>query len=353
MTGYGPDVVIVDSGLAAGSAGLRDRLRRRLTNHGLQVQAMPLRADQRIQSLPGLTGARALVVLDVEPDADDIDALPELEVVAGVTDGTGLAIADQLAAREILFIDGSRGYTQSRVELAVGLTIAGMRRITMWHSAMLVGLAKWPNPSSHIVDSSRHLSGTVCGKNVAVVGLDPFGTAVARAYAELGATLYAVDCVADDSVFGQIGAQRISVEELTDRADIIVLAGGPGAPTLTAEIVDRIRYGAQVVTVAGVQRIDMPALRRRACDGSLAWVTDSYDHVPVAAEDPILWQPQVVHVPGIGGHTVEAADAVADILADNISMVLSGEMPDPWDLLPHPLAGADCTLGSVAEGAQR
>ncbi|MFE9328188.1 NAD(P)-dependent oxidoreductase [Nocardia sp. NPDC052278] len=328
-----PDVLIVDDGhLRANWPYLRDRLRAGLVNHDRTVLFASLDAGQRIRDLYGIAAVPALVVIDVEPDVEDIAALTKLEVVAGVTGGAKLAVADRLAGQGIPFVDGSRGRARSQAEMIVGLMISALRQIPAWHN-IVAASGPWPRPSWQFTDHPSYVNGTVCGKQVAVIGMDPVGRTVIGLCAAMGAHVWVVDPAAEESEVQALAARRIRLDEVALIADIVVVAGNADTPPLTAEMVARLASRTLVVTVRG-GGIDLAALRARVLADELLWATDVYESVPVAAGDPILGRDNVIHTPAIAACTREANLAVADVLADNIDRVLRGGPPLRWDCVP-------------------
>ncbi|MEV4237176.1 NAD(P)-dependent oxidoreductase [Nocardia sp. NPDC049737] len=328
-----PDVLVVDDGhLRANWPYLRARLRAGLVNHDLTVVFASLGAGQRIRDLYGIGAVPALVVIDVEPDAEDIAALTKLEVVAGVTGGGKLAVADRLAERGIVFVDGSRGRARSQAEMVIGLMINALRQICTWHN-IIAAAGPWPRPSWQFTDHPSFVNGTVCGKQVAVIGIDPVGRAVIGLCVGMGARVWAVDPGVEETDFQEVGARRIQLDEVASVADIVVVAGNSSTPPLTGEIVAQLASRTLVVTVRG-GGIDLVALRARVLADELFWATDVYESVPVAAGDPILGRGNVIHTPGIAACTREANLAVADILTANIDRVLRGGPPLRWDCVP-------------------
>ncbi len=332
-TSHTPDVLVVDDGfLPATWPFLRDRLRDGFTDRDLTVRWESLTAGQHARDIPGVAEAHALVVLGVEPDAADIAALSNLMVVAGITDGVGLAVAPQLAARGIPYVDGKRGRSHSQAEMAILLMMAALRQLPTWHAKMAVeGPRSWPLPSWHFCDHPGYINGTVRGKRVAVLGLDPVGMYIADLCLALGASVVAVDPDADDIDFTVCGVQRITLEQVADAADVVVVASG--SPQLTASQVDRLAPGSLIVTV-NRGGIDLGALRARVLQNELAWATDVYQDTPVPLGDPILGRDNVVHTPGVAGRTRDANHGVADILVENVTLVLRGGPPQPWDCIP-------------------
>ncbi|WP_162240404.1 NAD(P)-dependent oxidoreductase [Nocardia arizonensis] len=328
-----PDVLIVNDGyLKATWPFLADRLREGLvgTDHTLLWETVP--ASSHLRDIRGVDDVRALVLIGVEPEPADLAALSRLAVVAGVG-GVGSAVAAELAARGIAYVDGSRGHTDSRAEHAIALVLAALRSLPSWHTTMAVeGPRAWPLPSWQYSDHPGLVNGTLRGKTVAVVGLGPLGARVAELCAAFGATVAVADPDADEIDVAVSGAQRIDLEHVS-AADIVVVTEGTPRSRLTAAVLDRLRAGSLVVTLDAAG-IDLAALRERVLRGELAWATDVYETVPVPLDDPILGRDNVVHTPGIAGRTREANHGVADVLVENIARVLRGGQPWPWDRLP-------------------
>ncbi|MFI9507315.1 NAD(P)-dependent oxidoreductase [Nocardia sp. NPDC052566] len=330
-----PDVLVVDDGyLQAKWPYLRDALCRGLTSRDLTVMWVSLDQGNRIRDLPGVAEVPALVVLGIEPEPDDIAALRELAVLAAVTGGAALTVAPELAARNIPLVVGTRGRSQSQAELAMALMLCALRQLPRWHTRMVAqGAQAWPHPSWQFVDHAGYVNGTINGKHIVVLGLDPVGAKITQQCLAFGATVWAVDPNAGDDEFTALGVQRIELDEVSSVADIVVVASGGPSLRLDAKMVERLARRALVVTVNHTG-IDLAAVRARALRGELAWATDVYDREPVPSTDPILRCANIVHVPGIAGRTRDANVAVADVLCDNIVRVLAGAQPLPGDCIP-------------------
>lgn len=94
-----PAVLVVDDGrLTARWPYLAERLREALAEREIAVRWDSLPAGAHLRDLPSVAEVVALLVLGVEPQPADIDALPKLAMVAGV-DGVGTAAAHERAAR--------------------------------------------------------------------------------------------------------------------------------------------------------------------------------------------------------------------------------------------------------------
>ncbi|WP_181063428.1 NAD(P)-dependent oxidoreductase [Nocardia nova] len=341
-----PDVLVVDDGrLKATWPFLADRLRNGLVSRDLTVRWESLPAGKSLREIEGIAEVPALVLLDVEPRAEDIAAMPRLEVVAGIT-GTGPVVAPQLAARGIPYVDGSRGHAYSRAEMALALTLSSLRQLPSWHVKMAVeGPAAWPLPSWQFSDHHGYVSGTLRGKRVVVTGLDPVGTHVADLCSAFGAVVSVADPSAEDIDFTVCDVQRVGIDEIPRAGDILVVASGSPELRVPAGVVNRMAPGSLVVTIDSAG-IDLAALRARVLCDELAWATDVYETTPVALDDPILGRDNVIHTPDVARCTRDANHGVADVLGENVIRVLCGGQPWPWDCVPAARSSTEPTASA-------
>ncbi|SDU79139.1 NAD(P)-dependent oxidoreductase [Jiangella alkaliphila] len=232
-------------------------------------------------------------------------------------------------------------WAQSVAEFALGLTIAGLRRIPQTYQAMQTS----PDPWSYIPpegggrpftraaqfgDDPAFVSGTVSGKRVRVVGMGNIGTRYAAFCSMLGADVASWSRSAPDPVFHRSGTRREPrLEELVADADIFA----PMVPHLpategliTAGLLDALPVGCLVVCVTRMQILDADALRRRVLADELALAADVFDIEPLPAGDPLLGRHNVVHTPHNAGRTIDANNAYADDLLDQFRRVPTTEL---------------------------
>lgn len=94
--------------------------------------------------------------------------------------------------------------------------------------------------------------------------------------------------------------------------------------------------------------IDVTALRARVLRDELMWSTDVYERTPVELDDPILGRANVIHTPGVARRTRDANYGCADVLVENLTRVLLGGLPWPWDCSGHPRRGRPSARGDVS-----
>ncbi|MCC3311399.1 hypothetical protein A5780_32400 [Nocardia sp. 852002-20019_SCH5090214] len=340
-------LVVEDGRLPARWPYLAERLREALAVRGIAVRWESIPAGAHLRDLPSIAEVVALVVLGVEPEPADIDALPKLAVVAGVG-GVGTAAA-QRAGRSIACVDGGRGHCDSIAEMAIGLMLSALRQIPSWHLKMAyAGSVVGPLPQWQFADHPGFVNGTIGGKQIVVVGLDGAGARIAELCDSFHASVAVFHPDAADVDFTASGVERVDLDQIVCHAEILVVPASSPQHWIPARVVDQLNHGTLVVTLAGAG-IDMPALRARVLHDELAWATDIDPTDPVPAGDPILGRPNVIHTPGIAGRTRDANRSVADVLAENVFRAVNGAPPWLWDCPPLPdAADREATVQQVS-----
>jgi phosphoglycerate dehydrogenase-like enzyme len=256
----------------------------------------------------------------------------------------GPAAEDQALAAAGLVVRRPRHegfWGQSVAEFALGLTIAGLRRIPQCHAALHASLEGWdytPTPARprrgiQFGDDPAFVNGTIAGKRIGVVGLGNIGARYAAWCSALGADVLGWDPVAPEPVFHRTGTRRVdTIEQLVEAAEILApmmpLRDGT-AGLVTAAHVRSLAVGALVVLVTRAGIVDMPTLRQRVLAGELALAADVFDVEPLPLDDPLLGLGHVVLTPHNAGRTVHANQAFADHVLEQMRIA-----PTPARALP-------------------
>jgi phosphoglycerate dehydrogenase-like enzyme len=215
---------------------------------------------------------------------------------------------------------GSEGYwSQSVSEFALGLTVAGLRRVPQTYVAMLTDPAAWDYPTQQFGDDPSFANGTVSGKRVRIVGAGNVASRYASFVGALGADVAAWDPYASDPSFHRAGSRRVfSLEQLARDAEIFA----PMVPLLptteglvTADVIRALPRGCLVVLVTRAGIVDMTELRRRVLADELSLAADVFDVEPLPLDDPLLGRHNVVHTPHNAGRTMDSNLRWASMLA--------------------------------------
>jgi len=262
--------------------------------------------------------------LGAEVSAAQLDQYPSLATMFATTSYRNYeAIAPYLAARDIHQLkQPSEGYWgQSVAEFALGLTIAGLRQLTLRARQTVDAPERaWKYNAEQLSDDTRFTSGTIAGKRVRIVGAGNIASRYASFVSHLGADTVAWDPFAPEPSFHRSGARReLHLSKLAREAEIFV----PMVPLLpsteglvTAELIQSLPTGTLVVLATRAGICDVEALRERVLAGELSLAADVFDVEPLPVDDPLLSVENVVATPHIAGRTLDSGYAWALALAE-------------------------------------
>jgi glyoxylate reductase len=267
-----------------------------------------------------LTTADALVCLLLDTiDASVIARAPRLRVIANCAVGYDNVDVPAATAAGIAVANTPDVLTEATAELTLALMFAAARRLAEGERELRAG--RW---AGWRLD---HLLGIgLGGKTLGIVGLGRIGRAVAHKAAALGMRI----AYADQAATGEPGWRQFAVDDLFAEADVVSLHC-PLTPE-TRHLVDaarlaRMKPTAILVNTARGGCVDEAALVDALTAGRIfAAALDVYASEPEI--DPrLLWCPRLVLAPHIGSATTEARTQMAQLCADAVIAVLSGQRP--------------------------
>lgn len=279
----------------------------------LNPHGRPLTAAELADLLPGMDGVVA--GLD-EYSSEALATADRLKVIARYGVGVDRVDVDAAAARGIVVTRTPGANALSVAELAIGLAFTVARGITVADAGVREG--GWPR-----VDG-RELTGATFG----VIGFGAIGRLVAERARGIGMTPIAFDPFLPDAVFAGAGVERVDVDELCRRSDVVSLHVPLTAAT--RHLIDARRLGmlpsdAIVINTARGGLLDEAAAREALDRGALFGVAvDAYESEPPSAS-PLVGHPRVVSTPHSGGHTREAVQRMTDQSIADLLAVLRGD----------------------------
>ncbi|GAA1963785.1 phosphoglycerate dehydrogenase [Microbacterium aquimaris] len=279
----------------------------------LNPYGRPLTARELSDMLSGVDGV--IAGLD-DYSAEALEAADRLKVIARYGVGVDRVDLDAAASRGIVVTRTPGANALSVAELAIGLAFAVARGITVADAGVRAG--GWPR-----IDG-RELTGGTFG----VVGFGAIGRLVAERARGVGMTPVAYDPFLPDAVFGDAGVERLDIDDLCRRSDVVSLH----VPFTdgTRHLIDARRLGllpagAIVINTARGGLLDETAVRDALDRGTLfGAAVDAYETEPPSAS-PLVGHPRVVSTPHSGGHTREAVQRMTDQSIADLLAVLRGD----------------------------
>lgn len=277
--------------------------------------------EQSRQDLLAVT-ARAAALINpgnLRIDVDLLDNAPSLRIIANASRGFDNLPLDDLARRGIWATNVPDAFTASTAEVAIGLMLMVMRRMS--EAAAYVHRGAWDRfvPG----DWDGH---SLVGKTLGIIGYGLIGKATARRARAFDMrvihtqrrTLTDADC------------PWVTLDELLATSDIVSLHTPLDASThhiMNRERLAKMKPGAILINTARGKTVDEAALIDALASGHLGGAgLDVTEFEPNVAE-ALYIRENVVITPHLGGGTLEARRAAQEHAVANVAAVLRGEAP--------------------------
>jgi glyoxylate reductase len=291
-----------------------------------------LRLDERAGPIPRadllalVAGAEAIVTLLHDRVDDELleAAGPQLRCVANVAVGYDNVDVEAAERRKVVVTNTPGVLDDATADLTMSLLLDATRRVSEGDRLIRAG-EPWAWGLSFMLGSGLR------GKLLGIVGLGGIGRRVAERARAFGMKIaYHSRSPVPPKVEAELGAQRLSLEELLARADVVSLHCPLTPETrhlIGAAELAAMRPSAVLVNAARGPVVDEPALARALAAGEIAAAgLDVYEHEP-QVEPALLDLENVVLSPHLGSATVETRTAMAELAARNAISVLRGEGP--------------------------
>src|SRR5690348_706932 len=215
-------------------------------------------------------------------------------------------------AKGIIVINTPFGNSITTAEHAITLMLALARQIPQADASTQAG--KW--------EKNRFMGVEITGKTLGVIGCGNIGSIVANRAIGLHMKVIAYDPFLSPDHAVDLGVEKVELEELLNRADIITLHTPLTEKTkniIDAKSLAKTRKGVRVVNCARGGLVDEQALRAALDSGHVAGAAfDVFVEEPATA-NVLFGHPNVICTPHLGASTSEAQENVALQVAEQMS----------------------------------
>jgi D-3-phosphoglycerate dehydrogenase len=279
---------------------------------------------------PGLKGAELLQAV-AQSDAlitrsgtavtqELVNAGTRLRIVGRAGVGLDNVDVDACTARGILVINAPTANVMSATEHTMAMLLALCRNVPEAHASVKRG--EWVR--------SKFMGTELDGKTLGVIGLGRIGKRVTARAKAFGMDVIAYDPYISAAAFARAEAERVSLDELLERADVITVHTPLTDETrgmIGAAQIAKMKPGVKVLNIARGGIYDEQALADALNDGRIAGAAiDVYVDEPPANDHPLINAKNVIVSPHIGANTIEAQDRVAMQTAQMVVDALHGSI---------------------------
>ncbi|WP_353860573.1 2-hydroxyacid dehydrogenase [Azospirillum formosense] len=245
-----------------------------------------------------------------------MDACPNLGIVAINGVGTDAVDLKHAAGRGVRVTNTPDVLTDDVADLAMGLMIAGSRRMMVGDRFVRAG--RWPN-------GGLPLARKVTGKRLGILGLGRIGLAIAQRAAGFGMDIAYTNRKPRTDVPYRFVASPV---DLARESDILIVAAsaGPDARNMVNRaVIEALGPDGLLVNVARGAVVDEPELVAALKDGRLGGAAlDVFANEPHAPE-ALFGLDNVVLQPHQASATVETRMAMGNLVLANLSAFFAGQ----------------------------
>ncbi|MCX7847986.1 MAG: hypothetical protein N2595_08170 [bacterium] len=247
---------------------------------------------------------------------------PRLRFV-GYLNGTQAAVR-ALMKRKVAVSEARAGWSPAVAEMALGLILNGLRRISDYHAEMRAGTEKWvADFPTDIDERERQLT----GRSVGIVGFGRIGQRLAELLEPFRVELRAYDPFLPKMVARKYGAKLCTLNELVKNSEVVVLcaANNKGSENLIgAAQIRMMKRGCVLVNVGRASLIDMRALEERLRRGDMIALLDVFEREPLE-RDSVLRQLSTAYLtPHRAGGVMESVVRIVTMLVDDLEAYMEG-----------------------------
>lgn len=264
------------------------------------------------------TGDSDIAIIANNPyPAQVVAAASNLKMLDVAFTGIDHVALDACKEKGIMICNAAGYSTQCVAELAIGLTIACLRKMPACETATRNGGVGGPLRGREIG-----------GRTVGIVGTGAIGTMTARLFQAFGAKVIAYSRTVRPEVEA-MGVAYVSLEELMARSDIVSIHVPNNQETkglISKERIAAMKPSALLINVARGAIVDNAALAEALNKGKLAGAgIDVFDMEPPIPEDyPLLHAKNTVLTPHVAFATDESMLRRAEIVFQNVEAYLAG-----------------------------
>jgi D-3-phosphoglycerate dehydrogenase / 2-oxoglutarate reductase len=244
--------------------------------------------------------------------ADVLKAAKKLKVVGRAGIGVDNVDIPAATAAGVIVMNTPFGNSITTAEHAISLMLALARELPAANASTQAG--KW--------EKNRFMGVEITGKVLGLIGAGNIGGIVADRARGLKMRVIAYDPFLSPERAGDLGVEKVELNDLLARADFITLHVPMTPETrniLSADAIAKTKKGVRIINCARGGLIDENALKAALDNGHVAGAALDVFTVEPATQNILFGNEKLVATPHLGASTSEAQENVALQVAEQIS----------------------------------
>ncbi len=245
-----------------------------------------------------------------------LDAAPNLKVVGRAGIGVDNVDVKSATAAGVVVMNTPYGNAITTAEHAIAMMFALARQIPEASASTKAG--KW--------EKNRFMGVELTGKTLGLIGCGNIGSIVADRAIGLRMRVIAYDPYLTEKRALDLGVEKVELEDLLARAEIITLHTPLTESTrnvLSRQALTKTRKGVRIINCARGGLVDEAALADAIKSGHVAGAALDVFETEPATDSPLFGLDNVVCTPHLGAATAEAQENVALQVAEQMSDFLT------------------------------
>ena len=241
-----------------------------------------------------------------------LEVAPNLKVVGRAGIGVDNVDVKSATAAGVVVMNTPYGNAITTAEHAIAMMFALARQIP--EASVSTKSGKW--------EKNRFMGVELTGKTLGLIGCGNIGSIVADRAIGLRMRVIAYDPYLTEKRALDLGVEKVELDELLSRAEIITLHTPLTEATrniLSAEALAKAKKGVRIINCARGGLLDEAALAEALKSGQVAGAALDVFETEPATDSPLFGLENVVCTPHLGAATAEAQENVALQIAEQMS----------------------------------
>lgn len=261
-----------------------------------------------------------------EFDKEFFQSHTDLKIVAKLN--SSKATVEAAIGTDVYVTDYRHLWSPTVSELAMTLTLTGLRKVSQLHMDMKNGNEYWVSNISKDMPAEHK---SLFNKKVAIIGYGRIGQVYRSMIAPFNCDVHAFDPYLPENVFAEQNVSKlVSVDDLDDSYDVIVCCAANTSETyklMSESVIESLASDVIFINVGRSHLVDNEALYNRLSRGEMFAYLDVFEVEPLPLDDRLRSLDNAYLTPHVAG-TFWALTTIFDaILIDVENAVLKNEKP--------------------------